>query len=56
MPSATSTLSEIGAIIVNTTVDLAKTIFTEYWPYLLIIGVIAGLVVAFKKLVGIGTK
>lgn len=56
MPSASSTLAELGTIIVTAFVDLATTVFTDYWPYVLIAGVITGLVVAGKKLIGIGTK
>lgn len=55
MPTATSTLDTIMTVVVNTTVDLATTIFTTYWPYVLIIGVIASLVVVFSRLTHLGT-
>ena len=56
VPSATSTLATIMGIIITTTVNLATTIFTTYWPYILIIGVILGLIHWFKKLVSAGHK
>jgi hypothetical protein len=55
MPSATSTLDSIMGVVVNTTVSLATTIFTTYWPYILIIGIIGALVGAFAKLAHLGT-
>lgn len=56
MPSATSTLSTLGTVIINTMVDLATVVFTTYWPYFLVIGVLVGLVVLAKRLVHIGHK
>jgi len=56
VPSATSTLDTIMGIIITTTVSLATTIFTIYWPYILVIGVILGLIVYFKQLVSAGHK
>lgn len=56
VPSATTTLDTIMGIIITTTVSLATTIFTTYWPYILIIGVITGLIVVFKRLVSAGHK
>jgi hypothetical protein len=53
-PSATSTLDSIMGVIISTTVSLATTIFTTYWPYVLIFGVIAGLVGLFAKFVHLG--
>jgi hypothetical protein len=55
MPTATSTLATIMASVVNTTVDLATIIFTTYWPYVLIIGIIASLVGLFARFAHIGT-
>jgi hypothetical protein len=54
MPAATSTLSTIMTVVVNTTVDLATTVFTTYWPYILVIGVLSALIVWFKRLVFVG--
>lgn len=55
MPSATSTLATIMGSVVSTTVDIATTVFTTYWPYVLIIGVIAGLIGVFARLTHLGT-
>jgi len=55
VPSATSTLDTIMSSVITTTVSLVTTIFTTYWPYILIIGVISGLVAAFVKFTHIGT-
>jgi hypothetical protein len=41
--------------VIETTVGLVTTIFSTYWPYILIIGVISGLVAAFVKFTHIGT-
>lgn len=56
VPSATSTLAAIMQIIIITTVSLATTIFTTYWPYILVIGVIIGLIAWFKRLIAVGHK
>jgi hypothetical protein len=56
MPSATSTLATLGTVIINTMVDLATVVFTTYWPYFLVGGVLIGLVFLAKRLVGIGHK
>jgi len=56
VPTATSTLDNIMEVIIRTTVDLATTIFTTYWPYLLVFSIIAGLVGAFARFVKIGGK
>lgn len=56
MPSATSTLATIMTSVINTTVSLATEIFTTYWPYILVIGIITSLIVWFKKLAHAGTK
>lgn len=55
MPSASSTLSTLMGVIVNSTVDLATTVFTDYWPYVLVIGIISGLIVVFARLTHLGT-
>jgi hypothetical protein len=56
MEAATSTLATIGGSIVSTVVDLATTVFTDYWPYILVAGVIVALAAGLKKLVFAGTK
>lgn len=55
MPTATSTLATIMSSIVDTTVSLATTVFTTYWPYVLVIGIIAGLIGVFSRLTHLGT-
>lgn len=56
MPSATSTLATLGGVIVNTIVDLATIVFTTYWPYILVFGVIVGLAMWGKRIIGVGKK
>lgn len=56
MPSATSTLSTLGGEVVNTTVNLATVVIQEYWPYILVVGILTALVIGLKKLVFVGTK
>jgi len=55
MPTATSTLATIMGVVVNSTVDIATTVFTTYWPYVLIVGIIAGLIGVFARLTHLGT-
>lgn len=55
-PSATSTLDTIMTSIISTTVSLATTIFTTYWPYVLVFGIITGLVVIFGRFLHLGKK
>jgi hypothetical protein len=56
MASATSTLATLANSIIETTVGLFTTIITEYWPYVLVIGVVVVLLGFFGKFVkkGIG--
>jgi hypothetical protein len=51
MPTATATLATLMGVIVTTTVDLATTLFTTYWPYVLVFGVIVGLVKLFQRFI-----
>jgi len=55
MPTASSTLSTIMGVVVSSTVDLATVVFTTYWPYVLVIGIIAGLIGVFARLTHLGT-
>lgn len=55
MPTATSTLSTVMTSVVNTVVSLTTTVITEYWPYILVIGLISALVAKFSGLVHVGT-
>lgn len=56
MPSATTTLATLGGVIINTMVDLATVVFTTYWPYFLVGGILIGLVFLAKRLVRIGGR
>ena len=55
MPSASSTLATIMGVIVTSTVDLVTIVFTTYWPYVLIVGIISGLVALFRRFAHLGT-
>jgi hypothetical protein len=55
VPSASSTLDTIMETVVNTTVSLVTVVFTTYWPYVLIVGIISGLVGLFVKFAHLGT-
>jgi H+/Cl- antiporter ClcA len=55
MPTASSTLATLMGVVVSSTVDLATTVFTTYWPYVLVIGIIAGLIGVFARLTHLGT-
>lgn len=54
MPSATSTLATLGGVIITTIVDLATVVFTTYWPYFLVVGVLVGLVALGYRVLRIG--
>ena len=54
MPTATSTLATLGGVIISTIVELATTVFTTYWPYFLVVGVLIGLVGLGYRLLRIG--
>lgn len=56
MASATSTLETIMTSVINTTVSLFTTLITDYWPYILVVGVIATLIGVFGRFVkkGVG--
>jgi hypothetical protein len=56
MPTATSTLATLGGVIINTVVALATTIFTTYWPYILVFGVIISLAIWGKRLISAGHR
>lgn len=49
MPVATDTLATLGTVVINTGVTVATVIFTTYWPYILVFGVILGLVIWVKR-------
>lgn len=56
MPTATSTLATLGGVIITTIVDLATVVFTTYWPYFLVIGVLVSLVGLGYRMLRIGHK
>jgi hypothetical protein len=56
MPTATSTLATLGTTIINTGVDLATIIFTTYWPYILVFGVLVSLAIWIKRVIGMGHR
>jgi len=56
MPSATSTLATLGGVIINTMVELATVVFTTYWPYFLVVGVLIGLAFLAKRFIRIGGR
>jgi len=51
MPVATDTLATLGTVIINTGIGIATTIFTTYWPYVLVFGVLLGIVIWVKRVV-----
>jgi hypothetical protein len=55
VPDASTTLATIMGTVVTTTVDLVTIVFTTYWPYVLIFGIIAGLVALFTRFAHLGT-
>lgn len=55
MPTATDTLATIMGSVVSTTVGLATTVITTYWPYILVISIIGALIGAFARLAHMGT-
>lgn len=55
-PSATSTLDTLAGTIINTSVSLATTVLTTYWPYILVFAVLAALIAVFTKFVHLGSK
>lgn len=51
--TATGTLASLMDVVIGTTVDFATILFTTYWPYLLVFGIVAGIVgVAYKFITG----
>lgn len=55
-PTATSTMDTIMSSIINTVVELVVKVFSQYWPYVLIFGIIAGLVGVFARFAHLGSK
>lgn len=55
MPTATSTLNTLGEVIVNTTISFVTTVFTTYWPYVLLVIVLGGIIGLMYRLTHIAT-
>jgi len=55
MPTATSTLDTVGGVIITTTVSFITTVFTTYWPYILLVIVLSGIVGLMYRLVHVST-
>jgi len=55
MPTATSTLETIGTTIINTTVSFVTTLFSTYWPYILLAIALSGIVAVMYRLVHLGS-
>jgi len=56
MPTALDTLSTLGTTVIGTGASTATTVFTTYWPYILVFGVLLSLVIFVKRVVKIGRK
>lgn len=54
IPSATSTLATLMAVVINSVVDIATVVFTDYFPYIIVIMVVLALIKWFKKLATAG--
>ena len=48
--SASNDLTTIMGAIITSSVDLTTSVFTTYWPYVLVIGIIGALIVVFVRL------
>lgn len=56
MPSATATLATLAGVVINTGVSVATTVFTTYWPYILVFGVLISLAFWVKRVIGFGRR
>jgi hypothetical protein len=56
MPSAVATLSTLGTVVINTGISVATTIFTTYWPYVLVFGVLLSLAIFVKRTIKMGRR
>lgn len=54
--SATSTLATLMDTIVSTTVSLATTVLTDYWPYILVFSILAGFIGVMARFVSLGGR
>jgi len=56
MPTAVDTLSTLGTVVITTGSSVATTIFTTYWPYVLVFGVLLTLAIWVKRVVSMGRR
>ena len=56
MPTATDTLATLAGVIINTGVAIATVVFTTYWPYILVFGVLIALAFWVKRVIGFGRR
>jgi hypothetical protein len=56
MPTATDTLSTLGTVVINTGSSVATTVFTTYWPYILVFGVLLTLAIFVKRVIKVGRR
>jgi hypothetical protein len=54
LPAATTTLANLMAVVVTAVVDIATVVFTDYFPYIIVIMVILALIKWFKRLATAG--
>ncbi len=52
--SATGTLTTLMNVIIETSVEFATVVITNYWPYLLSFGVLAAFIALFAKFAHLG--
>jgi F0F1-type ATP synthase assembly protein I len=50
MPSATTTIATIMTSVVNTTVEFITSLFVDFWPWILGVSVLIGLIALFYRL------
>lgn len=55
MPTASATLDTLGGTIINTSVSLATTVITTYWPYILVFAVLSALIALGSRFAHLGT-
>ena len=55
LADASSTLTTLMDTIINTSVGFATTVITNYWPYVLVFGIISALIALFVRFTHLGT-
>jgi hypothetical protein len=56
MPTAAATLATLAGVVINKGVEVATTVFTTYWPYVLVFGVLISLAFWVKRVIGFGRR